>query len=39
MKKRTHDLIVEACGFCAIVTLVGFIIWVTNDALTRGFVG
>jgi len=39
MKKRTHDLIVDVCGLCAVVTLLAFIVWITNDALTKGYMG
>lgn len=38
MKKRTHDLIVNLCGLCAVVTLTLFIVWITHDALSRGLV-
>lgn len=38
MKKRTHDLIVDVCGLCAVLTLTVFIVYITVDALSMGYV-
>ena len=39
MSKTLHDRIVTACGLCAVLTLTGFVFWVTYDALTTGYIG